>query len=539
MVKTFDLVKIFLREMYKFNNRTTNKRKNNSKGLLILLIVLVPIYLLMFVSNFIQIFTSLGNGVVDVFDKSIYTIVVLVTISSLFFIVISGNQMVMTEKDNDVLGTLPIPERTIISAKLITAMIVESFFEIFIGISGLIAYIVVGNITLNGLLVLLIAPILSIVLPTVLFSFLILAVRKAIQKSKYKRVLELLGLVLMIVFIFGLSFMISMTTSAGEMDNPNILTGMMNVYETFMTYFPGLILIKLSIEQNNILFFILYVVLMIGLFAVFTVLFQKFAFRMMVYEKINNQQNKKDKIEYKNSTIFKTLLKKEFTKLFNDNLYIVNALLLPVFAVIGAILIAVFKNDMIMEVDGETAFNFTILIFPIILVILSMMTLTSSFTLSLENKCTWFLRTLPIDEKTIFKAKAAFNLILYYVPGIIIYILYIITVLPNFLEAFGTLCLMVGSSTLTTYLNQFINLRHPAIDMEDKYVIKQSTSVMIASFLIIGEMFLFPGLIVGMYFATSSFGIGFIVAGVILFLFGLLFIYLINKNGKKLYKRFC
>ena len=428
MVKTFDLVKIFLKEMYKFNNRTINKRKNNSKGLLILLIVLVPIYLLMFVSNFIQIFTSLGNGVVDIFDKSIYTIVVLVSISSLFFIVISGNQMVMTEKDNDVLGTLPIPERTIISAKLITAMIIESFFEIFIGISGLIAYIVVGNITLNGLLVLLIAPILSIVLPTVLFSFLILAVRKAIQKSKYKRVLELLGLVLMIVFIFGLSFMISMTTSAGEMDNPDILTGMMNVYETFMTYFPGLILIKLSIEQNNILFFILYVVLMIGLFAVFTVLFQKFAFRMMVYEKINNQQNKKDKIEYKNSTIFKTLLKKEFTKLFNDNLYIVNALLLPVFAVIGAILIAVFKNDMIMEVDGDTAFNFTILIFPIILVILSMMTLTSSFTLSLENKCTWFLRTLPIDEKTIFKAKAAFNLILYYVPGIIIfpYVLYIV-----------------------------------------------------------------------------------------------------------------
>ena len=247
MVKTFDLVKIFLREMYKFNNKTINKRKNNSKGLLILLIVLVPIYLLMFVSNFIQIFTSLGNGVVDVFDKSIYTIVVLVSISSLFFIVISGNQMVMTEKDNDVLGTLPIPERTIISAKLITAMIIESFFEIFIGISGLIAYIVVGNITLNGLLVLLIAPILSIVLPTVLFSFLILAVRKAIQKSKYKRVLELLGLVLMIIFIFGLSFMISMTTSAGEMDNQDILTVMMNVYETFMTYFPGLIIIKLSI----------------------------------------------------------------------------------------------------------------------------------------------------------------------------------------------------------------------------------------------------------------------------------------------------
>ena len=136
-------------------------------------------------------------------------------------------------------------------------------------------------------------------------------------------------------------------------------------------------------------------------------------------------------------------------------------------------------------------------------------------------------------------AKAVFNLILYYVPGIIIYAIYIITVLPNFLEAFGTLCLMVGSSTLTTYINQFINLRHPAIDMEDKYVIKQSTSVMIASFLIIGEMFLFPGLIVGMYFATSSFGIGFILAGVILFLFGLLFIYLINKNGKKLYKRFC
>ena len=71
MVKTFDLVKIFLKEMYKFNNRTINKRKNNSKGLLILLIVLVPIYLLMFVSNFIQIFTSLGNGVVDIFDKSI------------------------------------------------------------------------------------------------------------------------------------------------------------------------------------------------------------------------------------------------------------------------------------------------------------------------------------------------------------------------------------------------------------------------------------------------------------------------------------
>ena len=205
-----------LKELYKIdNNKAKSRGRNNSKTLIVLLAVLLPIYLFVFVANFMGLFDAYQSAV-DISDKCVYSIVVLTSLSSLFFIVISGNQMAMTEKDNDVLATLPIPERKIVSAKLITAMIVESFFEIYIGIAGLIAYIIVGNVTLNGILILLFAPTFSIVLPTVLFSFIILAVRKAIQKSKFKRAFELFGLVLMLIFIFAFSFTMSIATSSFE-----------------------------------------------------------------------------------------------------------------------------------------------------------------------------------------------------------------------------------------------------------------------------------------------------------------------------------
>ena len=544
MIKTFDLVKIFLNETYRFSGKGNGARsaKKNSKAALILILCLVPVYMIMFTSSYVAMF---GNyvGNIEIFDKVTYTICFLTNLAALFFIVLSGNMMAMSEKDNDVLATLPIPERKIVSAKLITAMIIESIFSIYIGTCGLIAYIIVGNISFNGILILLITPILSTVIPTVLFSFLILVIKKAIQKSKYKRIIELVGLVLMMIFIFALSFLISMNTSmTGENGQVDIelLNKMIGIYEKFMTYYPPLILIKIGVETSNVLFTILYAVVVILIFIGFVLIFEKYAFKFMVYEKTNNGSNKKDKVEYKKDKIFNCLLRKEFSKLFSDNLYIINVLFMPALVIIGSIVLAFFSRSMIIPIDEEGLYTINIshILYPFILLILAMMSLSSAFTLSLENRSTWLLKTLPIDEKDIFKSKAVFNFILYLIPALICYIAFIIGALPPFILALSTIVLAFGAIFYTTYLNQYINLKHPAIDLEDKFVIKQSSSVMISSFLMVGEMLIIPGLGVALYIFTGMIWLTVLILGIILSLLGLLFYLLIRKNGTKLYKKF-
>ncbi|MBP5342702.1 hypothetical protein J6Y73_02110 [bacterium] len=536
MVKIFDLVKIFLGEMYRFGSKSNQKRKSNSKALLILLIILIPIYIYSFSINFSEVFSQYKT-VVDNYDKVIYQIVVLVNISSLFFIILSGSRLSMTEKDNDVLGTLPIEEGKIVSAKLITAMILESFFEIFIGISGLIAYLISGgnDITVNGIIILLFAPLLSVILPTILFSFLIMVLKKAIQKSKFKRTFELFGLVLMIVFILGFSTLYSSMLSM----DPLFLENTIIAYENILTYFPLLIFIKLAIQTGNIIYFLIYALILITLFIIFVLLFKRFAYRMMVFEKSTNQSSKKDLIEYKKKDLFGGFIKKEFGKLFSDNLYILNTLIMPIIMIVIAVVVSVSSDNLLIEdVESGITINLYWLIGPIMIMLISTMSLSSGFTLSLENKYVWIVKTLPINPKIIFRSKALFNLILYFIPSTIIYALFLIFGSPTLGIAIGTFLILLSSGFFTTYIYQWINLRHPAIDMEDHEIIKRSSSVMICSFIILGLFFLMPGSLFSLYILTSSYELATIFSGLLFFLLGLIFFLLVEKRGIKEYKNF-
>ena len=70
MIKTFDLVKIFLNETYRFNGKGNGARsaKKNSKAALILILCLVPVYMIMFTSSYVSMFENyVGN--IEIFNR--------------------------------------------------------------------------------------------------------------------------------------------------------------------------------------------------------------------------------------------------------------------------------------------------------------------------------------------------------------------------------------------------------------------------------------------------------------------------------------
>ena len=145
MLKTFDLVKIFLKERNfsaGLRGKKDTEKTKNSIGMIIFLVIIFLFYTIFFTYSYYNNFSVLKETLEN-YNEALFSIVGLVNICSLFFILLSGNNLSLSEKDSNILGVLPIDEKKILSAKLIVAFIYESFFQVFIGLTALIGYLIV------------------------------------------------------------------------------------------------------------------------------------------------------------------------------------------------------------------------------------------------------------------------------------------------------------------------------------------------------------------------------------------------------------
>lgn len=211
-------------------------------------------------------------------------------------------------------------------------------------------------------------------------------------------------------------------------------------------------------------------------------------------------------VSVKTSSAFSALFKKEIHRFFGSTIYLTNTSFGVILLIGGTVYGCVARNKafpLLSQIGGIAV------VLPIALVAIGFMlsmSNTACVSISLEGKALWILKEAPVPAKTIFKSKAALNLLITW-PAVLICmaLLSIFYGIPAESALAMVLVLMIFSVE-TALFGLLINLHFPKMDSNnDTVVVKQSASAMIGYFggllplaagvglhLLVGDLLSFP-----------------------------------------------
>lgn len=379
-------------------------------------------------------------------------------------------------KDNDLLLSLPIPVGTIMASRMINVYLMGAMYSATALIPALIVYWIIEGITVSrvicGILLFLIVTLTVMILSCVLGW----AVARISLKLKNKSFITVLVSLLFVggyyFFYFRANALIQKLILNAEVYGEKI-KGASHLLYTFGTIGEG--------SLSSAALFLAVTVLLLAL--VCTAISRSFL-------KIAASGGSTEKIRYtekavKEKSVFSALLGKEFARFTASPNYMLNCglgiLLLTAFGVLLLI-----KGQSICDVIGQFLSMrpdaAAILLFTGLCLLTSMNDMAAP-SVSLEGKSLWIPRSLPIEAKTVLRAKASVQLILTEIPMLFasvcaagtvetsLPVKLMLVITPLVYGAFSALCCTV------------IGLRMPILNWTDEIMpIKQSGAVMLALF---------------------------------------------------------
>ena len=532
MLKTFDLVKIFLKESFK---RGSNK-KQSGKGILILIIFLVIFYFGLFIFTDINTFGLILDNGGSTFD-SLSSQIFIMTLMGITFAILSGNRLTLSDKDLAILTPLPISKKKIISAKLITAIITESAFDIVLGLAAVVAMIIIGRYSYVDYISMFLVLSLSSIFPMTVFSFLMMWIGQLIAKSKKKTAIENVLSMVMMLAVMVPGFMVGFSMgSQTATTNPLMIKA--------LSYIPFNFLIKLSIANQNVLFAIIYLVANAALFIGFVFIFNRYAYKLMIKNKVVDNSVIVSKTPYKKQTIFSTLFKREVKRLFEKPLYFTNFVFMSILFMLIALLPIIFKSKLweyavipISEDGSLKLYTVPLLVLGINLMF-GIYSFSPTITPSLDGKVMWIYKSFPIKVKDFMLSKILTNMCIICVPGIVINTAYFAFSMISFLEFLTCMFFMVICAITFSAMYLVLGLRHPKTGVDEIFIVRQATGSIIGMLIQLPVAAVIVGGSIAMELLTGNAAISILTATGVLALFGLIWVLILALKGSKLLKKF-
>lgn len=209
-------------------------------------------------------------------------------------------------------------------------------------------------------------------------------------------------------------------------------------------------------------------------------------------------------ISSKTTTPFKSILKNETNRYFNSATMMLNTIIGP-FGMVGlTIWLAVDKAKtittmfcMALGLPAEVCF----LIIGLMFAALTILTYPAAFSISLEGKQLWILRSMPIPAHTVLNAKVLFNILLVSPLSLICSIILKFVLHLSIFNFIVIALLPVLANVLISYAGVLMNLCFPKLEFEsEQAVIKQSVSSFI---MMLGGMVIIAFLIALIFLINS------------------------------------
>jgi ABC-2 type transport system permease protein len=442
----------------------------------------------------------------------------------------TANGYLFRSSDFDMLMALPVKPRTVFSSKLFYLLLINYITLFFVYFPTIIVYAVYNQTdwifwTL-ALPVFVLFPLGIIALGSVL-SFLIGSVT---SRFRYRNFLSLILTLGFFIFIMALSF-----GSSAIDENPSKFSE--DMFRILNKIKVGTLVYESLLGNWTQL--LLFLAVSFLPFAGFVYLVGRSYVKASMRSRISYTRKHFKMRTMKKSTQDWALFKREVKKYFSSNIYIMNTIVGPILTTIALVVMAFRMQPLIDQIaqGGLSPEDFPFVLTAIFAFMLGI-TSTTSCSLSLEGRQFWIIRSSPVSERQIFRAKILVNLMIS-VPFVLIDV-----IIANFIikiPILYSLFMFLIPSLLAffmSYLGLFINILFPRFDYENETkAVKQSLSVLLTMiFGFVGSaLVLVPGFLVTANTGNSIFGY-LIELGIEALLIGIV-AYLLYSYGTKRYRK--
>lgn len=518
MLKT--LVMVRLKSMFAgFFGRS---KKGNSKGKKILFAVLGVYIIVVFGTLFINLFASTCDAFSALGMEWLYfgftglMIFILCFVGSVFV----TQQLIFEAKDNDLLLSMPVPVRYILTSRLFSILVLNYIYELLVLGPALGVYIYKGHFDAAGFLLIigtgLLLPLLVLAL-SALFGWLIALIDSKIGRKNL--IMMVLTLVLLLVYLYicmRMQHYMNLLVENGAVIGEAIKKALPPFY------YMG----KACAEGSFLAFGVFLLFCLIPFAVVYFALDRSFI-------KIATANKGHKKIEYrekalKTSGVKTALFMKDMRHFLGSPMYIFNAALGLIFMVIGAVYLFL-KADtvlpavqMLSQLAGDESIPGAAL--SAAFAMMASLTCISAPMISIEAKTLWISKSLPVRAKDVLFAKANVH-IFASLPFILVCALLLqFSFDMGIISRIMLAAFPIAVTVFNAYMGIVLNLAYPKFDWINEIdAVKQGLAPTLAIFIamatialpLILYLFVFKGMISAEMYLLAVFGI-FVLGSLIL-----------------------
>ena len=488
--KVLSLSKVIFKNS--FQNMETAKEVNNKKSKSM---IILYIFAFLYLAGIVGVFSnSLISELLKIHQEKMFLGVILLGIAGFVLIqtIFSAINLLYYSKDNEYILPLPLKPSQIVIAKTNVLLVTEYFI---VAILGLIPLSIYGILThanilyyIEMVIVLLIFPI----IPILISSLLVLIVMSFAKFTKNRNRFQLIATILILVIVFVASFAMGNTDSSPE-ELVQMVMKANGMVELVKNAFPTLGMAIESLTNVNIGIQLLNIMLLIAttaiIYALYVLVGQKLYLKGAVGNLSSGKKNKKkidEKKAFKNSTIFKTYVGKEFKILLRNPIFfmqcVLPAILFPIL-IIGMTILGINEESNGQTIDFANMFtNKTSIYIGIgILCVIQfflMFIYISVTAISRDGQNASFMKYIPVKYMKQIDYKVMPNIIMTSIMSIITVIIAGILIKADILYLLLILITSIIMGVFQSYVLIIVDLKKPKLEWNSEYaVVKQNMNL--------------------------------------------------------------
>ena len=443
--------------------------------------------------------------------------------SSIFILALSIFRMdIFNSKDQDLLRSLPISKKVIITSKLFNIYLYNLLIIIIIMVPCYLAYINIISTSSSFLFNCLISLFIIPIIPTVIAVLINSIITVISANFKYKKAIQTILMLLLSLFSLYFSFHLNSNLELNLLDIKDSFSSFFNRVYPLTKYYTSMLI------DNNITSLMIFIG--VSFFSIFILII----FLSIFYNKVTNRitVSSLKKVDYNklsNDNLLLSLIKKDLKRILGSPNYLLNSCLGLLLILILSILLIFFDIDNIenIPINSNTLINYL----PLVFLFLILLSSTTSSSISIEGNNFYILKMLPIKFREVWLSKVLCNFLLIVTFCLVSLGIFNLSLDISFKTNLLTILIIICSGLFISIYGLVINLLFPVLSWKSEIkVIKQSA----ASFITI-----FSSLLLGIFLAFNDYissngyifyiSLSFLIVSVILILF-------LNTIGNKIYQ---
>lgn len=301
-------------------------------------------------------------------------------------------------KDIDFLLSAPISRRVVVATKILSVLLVAYAFEFFMLIPAGIVYFIYAGFSATKFIYFILGFITLPLFPFLLSSIIAVIGGYILPHIRHRNLFTILFSFIIFGAVFSISFFKGPTGIFGGASSAALLNPLWAA--------PSIRFLTTAVLYNSGLDILWCILISAVSFIIGFLLLSKNFMRIVSCGVLSGTEKRK----HNHKTYHKSgLIQKEFMRLFTTPIYIVQCAMGLIMTLVFAIWISADKTFIKLFSMAPDLF---VPIFILVLGFTTALSNTSAITLSLEKKCIYTIKSLPIKAQKLFMAKITYNILL-------------------------------------------------------------------------------------------------------------------------------